>query len=184
MSSKILISLLLLSALAASPAGAHEGHIHPPSIGRTTHPYLQACIASYLGIHKALAEGRFDKGVGQAARELAKQAQAAAEQESEATGRVMLEGMVAGAQAIASANNLEAARQGFGQVNKAMLPFFVIWTGHLTEHDLSLFYCADKEALKKRDKIDFSLGWMQKGKAPQDPYGNPCPNLQVERGED
>ncbi len=178
---KSIISLLFFSVLAVPSAGAHEGHIHPPSIGRSTHPYMQACIGPYLRVQSALAEGRLDK---ESAGELAKQAQAAAGQEGEATGRTMLEGMAAGAQVIASAANLEAARQGFGQVNKVMLPFFVIWTGHLTEHNLGLFYCADKEALQKRDKIDFSVGWMQKGKTPKSPYGALCPDLQVERGED
>jgi hypothetical protein len=90
MMSQVLFGLLLLSAMLVAPAGAHEGHIHPPSIGRSTHPYLQACIAPYLHIQAALAEGRLDEGVKQAARELAKQARAGAEQESEATGRAML----------------------------------------------------------------------------------------------
>ncbi len=181
---RFIISLFLFSVLAVSPAGAHEGHINPPSIGRSTHPYLQACIAPYLRIQSALADGRLDKEIKQAAGELSKQAQAAAGQESEATGRSMLEVMAAGAQAIASAGNPEAARQGFGQLNQVMLPFFIIWTGHLAEHDLGLFYCADKEALQRRDKIDFSTGWMQKGKTPKSPYGAACPDLQVTRGED
>ncbi len=178
----ILISLLFLVSLAVSTAKAHEGHIHPPSIGRTTHPYLQACIPPYLRIQKALTASKLDDSVKKAAGELAKQAKSAAGQENEATGRAMLNGIVTGAQAIASAGSLDAARAGFGQVNKAMLPFFIIWSGHLNEHELSLFYCASKEALQNRDKIDFTRGWMQKEKEPKSPYGALCSDLQVERG--
>ena len=179
----LLISAILVT-LAASPAGAHGGHIHAPSIGRDSHAYLQKCIPLYLQIQAALAEGRLDEGLKQAAQKLTKQARSGAIIEREASGRTMLMGISMGAKTIISAKNLEAARQGFGQINNAMLPFFIIWSSHLKEHQLNLFYCADKEALKKRDKIDFTKGWLQKADKAQSPYGGAlCPNLQVEKGE-
>ena len=184
MFSRTLIISTLLATLTASPVWAHGGHIHAPSIGRSTHPYLQKCIPLYLRIRAALAEGKLDDNVKQAAQKLTKQARSGAIIEREAGGRTMLMGVSTGAKAITAAKNLEAARQGFGQINKAMLPFFIIWTSHLKEHQLNLFYCADKEALKKRDKIDFTKGWIQKADKAQNPYGGGlCADLQVEKGE-
>ncbi len=181
---RTLIILLALSTLAATSAWAHEGHIHAPSIGRSTHTYLQKCIPLYLQIQTALAEGHMDEGLKQAAQKLTKQARSGAIIERETSGRTMLMEISMGAKTIISAKNLEAARQGFGQINKAMLPFFIIWSSHLKEHQLNLFYCADKEALKKRDQIDFTKGWMQKADKPQSPYGGGlCPDLQLEKGE-
>jgi len=181
---RALVISTLLVALAAAPAGAHGGHIHAPSIGRITHPYLQACITPYLQVQAALAEGKLDDNVKQAAQKLGKQARSGAILEREASGRTMLMGVFTGAKAIVAAKNLEAARQAFGQINKAMLPFFIIWSSHLKEHHLNLFYCADKEALAKRDKIDFTKGWMQQADKPQNPYGGGlCPDLQLEKGE-
>lgn len=185
---RIPITVLLLYALAATSAWAHGGHIHPPSIGRSTHPYLQACIPPYLQIQKALSESLLDNGVKQAAKELAKQAQAGADQESEASGKAMMEGIASGARAISSAVDLKFARDGFRQINKAMLRFFKIWTSHLGEHGLTLFYCANAEQKAREDKIDFSTGWMQKGNKPADPYkgagATPCPGLQSQQEEE
>ena len=179
----LIISTVLLT-LAASPAWAHGGHIHAPSIGRATHPYLQKCIPLYLQVQAALAEGKLDDNLKQAAQRLTKQARSGAIIEKEASGRTMLMEISMGAKAIASTNDLAAARQEFGQINKAMLPFFIIWNSHLKEHQLNLFYCANKEALKKRDKIDFTKGWMQKADKPQNPYGGElCADLQIENGE-
>lgn len=180
---RTLIILLALSALAATSAWAHEGHIHAPTIGRDSHSHLQKCVPVYLQIKAALAGNRMDDGLKQAAQELTKQARSGAIAEKEASGRNMFMGISNGAKTIASAKDLETARQSFGQINKAMLPFFIIWTSHLKEHSLSLFYCANAEALKKRDKIDFTKGWMQKEDIPKSPYGKLCSDLQIEKGK-
>ena len=65
---RIIISAILV-AVVASPAGAHGGHIHAPSIGRDTHPYLQKCIPQYLKIQAALAHGHVNDELKQAATE-------------------------------------------------------------------------------------------------------------------
>ncbi len=178
----IIISALLV-ALAAPPAGAHGGHIHAPSIGADTHSYLQKCIPHYLQIQTSLASGKLDGGAKQAAQAMAKLARTGAIAEKEASGRTMMMKMSGTAKKIAAAGDLESARQAFGEMNEPLLPFFIIWTTHLKEHNLKLFYCADKEALAKRDKIDFSKGWMQKADQPHSPYGALCSDLQVEKGD-
>lgn len=181
---KALTISTLLITLSASFAWAHGGHIHAPVIGRESHKNLQKCVPLYLQIKTALAEGRLDENLKQAADKMATEARSGGKSESEASGRTMFMEMFKGAKAIASAGDLEAARQSFGEINKAMLPFFIIWTSHLKEHNLRLFYCADAEALAKRDKIDFTKGWMQKEDTPKTPYGGSlCSDLQVEKGD-
>jgi len=174
MSYRVLLITTLLGALFVTSAYGHAGHFHPTDlhISRSTHRNMQASIPPYLTIQTALANGRVDGSLHQAAKVMAQEAGKAAGTEQERTGRAMYEKMAKAAHKIAAAGNLQSARDAFTDLNNAMVPFFHTWTGHITEHGLTLFECKDGRA-----------GWLQKGTAPEDPYrgidGEKCSDLKV-----
>jgi len=159
MSRTVIITLLFCSISVA--AYGHAGHFHPTDlrISRSTHSNMQASVSPYLKIQTALAQGKFDDTIRNAAKIIAKETGEAKETEHERTGRIMYEKINKAAKEIALAKDIKAARDAFTNLNNAVVPFFHTWTGHLTEHQLTLFECNDKKA-----------GWLQKGSIPQDPY--------------
>jgi len=174
MLSRVLLITMLLGTLFVTSAYGHAGHFHPTDlhISRSTHSNMQASVPPYIIIQKALANGHVDDSVHQAAKVIAREAGEASGTEQERTGRTMYEKMAKAAQKIVQAGNLKSARDAFTELNNAMVPLFHTWTGHITEHGLTLFECKDGRA-----------GWLQKGTTPEDPYrginGEKCPDLKV-----
>ncbi|WKZ20194.1 MAG: hypothetical protein QY310_06405 [Candidatus Jettenia sp. CY-1] len=140
---KCMITLLFCCCFVYDhTVSAHEGHSHEAviTIGKKTIVHLQSILSTYQEVYHHLVKKDLN-GISGLAQKLSDAARQAIQTESNGAGRHMMEHVLAGAENLGKAKNIQDAQKSFASVSDGLLPFFKSWPNQLKRNELKICQC-------------------------------------------
>jgi hypothetical protein len=139
---KIVLLLVFFFIDSLPVVSAHEGHSHEAmiTIGKKTVVHLQTILSAYQDVHTHLVKKDLD-GISGLAQKMSDAARQAILTESNGAGRHMMEHVLAGAEDLQKAKNIQDAQKSFASISEGLLPFFKSWPNQLKRNELKICKC-------------------------------------------